>query len=189
MGRQSRRFHAIPRSLCDRLDKGLSDGAVRNGAFRGDHDREPRSKSVAGNKLMSEALDADFEIVNQVAEWQRHRNSSWAWDNFRANIYQLMRSRPGRAVLEIGGGRFPMFDDKEIAAAQVQYIVNDISEKELSKAPSHFGKLCFDIASPESKSIDENAGRLGIRWFSNTSGMRSRLIKISIHYLSLEAFA
>ena len=108
--------------------------------------------------MMLTVVDADLSLENLIADWQRHRESSWALGAFRKNIYDLIKRKPDQAVLEIGGGRSPMFNEEEIAQAKARYIINDISGKELSKAPDYCSKLCFDIASSDSDVIKENMG-------------------------------
>ena len=78
------------------------------------------------------------------------------------NIYDLIKRRPDQTVLEIGGGRSPMFNEGEIAHAKARYVINDISQKELSKAPDYCSKLCFDIASSDSDVIKENAASCSV---------------------------
>ena len=111
---------------------------------------------------MLTVVDADLSLENLIADWQRHRESSWALGAFRKNIYDLIKRKPDQAVLEIGGGRSPMFNEEEIAQAKARYIINDISEKELSKAPDYCSKLCFDIASSDSDVIKENMGSCSV---------------------------
>jgi len=56
--------------------------------------------------------------------------------------------------MEIGGGRFPLFNLAEIAPYDVEYIINDVSPSELARAPSEVRKVCFDIASTNILDID-----------------------------------
>jgi len=111
---------------------------------------------------MLEVLDADLSLENLIASWQRHRESGWALGTFQKNIYDLIKRRPDQTVLEIGGGRSPMFNEGEIAHAKARYVINDISQKELSKAPDYCSKLCFDIASSDSDVIKENAASCSV---------------------------
>lgn len=111
---------------------------------------------------MLEVLDADLSLENLIASWQRHRESGWALGTFRKNIYDLMKRKPDQSVLEIGGGRSPMFNEGEIAQAQARYVINDISQRELSKAPDYCSKLCFDISSSDSEVIKQNAASCSV---------------------------
>jgi SAM-dependent methyltransferase len=49
--------------------------------------------------------------------------------------------------MEIGAGRFPLFDPAEIARFDVEYIANDVDPSELARAPDEVGKACFDIST------------------------------------------
>ena len=51
-----------------------------------------------------------------------------------------------RERYEAIGGRSPLLDEPQIAAAGLNYTVNDISETELSHCPDWAEKICFDIA-------------------------------------------
>jgi SAM-dependent methyltransferase len=56
--------------------------------------------------------------------------------------------------MEIGAGRFPLFDHDEIAPFDVEYIINDLDVSELDRAPSDVGKVCFDIATTNGAELD-----------------------------------
>jgi SAM-dependent methyltransferase len=94
------------------------------------------------------------EYIEVLAE---HRRSEWAWSHYKDVLVDLLRIRNGRRIMEIGGGRFPLFDRSEIAAFDVEYIVNDVNPAELARAPSEVGKVCFDIASADTVEIKELA--------------------------------
>ncbi len=49
-------------------------------------------------------------------------------------------------LLEIGGGRDPLFSPEEITEMGVAYTVNDISADELAKADTRYTKQVFDIS-------------------------------------------
>lgn len=84
------------------------------------------------------------------------RPGSWAWaqNHFKEHIRRLIEARRARRVMEIGGGRWPMFSADEIAALGVRYVVNDISDRELAIAPRYADKACFDIAEPDEARIN-----------------------------------
>ena len=111
---------------------------------------------------MLEVYDADLSLENLIASWERHRESGWALGTFRKNIYDLIERKPDQTVLEIGGGRSPMFSEDEITHAKARYVINDISQRELSKAPDYCHKLCFDIASSDNDVIKENAASCSV---------------------------
>lgn len=81
------------------------------------------------------------------------RSSDWAWANFQRVLRDLAAALPARAMLEIGGGRFPLFTQDEIAGMGVAYTVNDISQSELDRAPPYVSKARFDIATHDTAEV------------------------------------
>lgn len=71
-----------------------------------------------------------------------------AWENYKATVHGLITARPGLTVLEVGGGRFPLFQPGEVPDQVATYIVNDISDSELARLPEGYRKLHGDICSP-----------------------------------------
>src|SRR5215471_21315583 len=51
----------------------------------------------------------------------------WAWDNYKRVVSSLCSGLGARRIIEIGGGREPLFDQAEIDALGVEMIINDIS--------------------------------------------------------------
>lgn len=72
--------------------------------------------------------------------------SSWAWENYKNFIFDMLDNRGSQAILEIGGGRFPLFSQSELSDYNICYTVNDISIDELERAPEWVNKAHFDIA-------------------------------------------
>jgi len=91
------------------------------------------------------------EYVEILAE---HRCSMWAWQHYRDVLVDLLSIRNAKRVMEIGGGRFPLFSPRDIAPLDVEYIVNDVSAAELERAPIEMGKVCFDIGGADAQEID-----------------------------------
>ena len=100
--------------------------------------------SAGGTPSMSEYIEI-------LAE---HRSSEWAWGHYKDVLADLLRIRDAKRIMEIGGGRFPLFDPAEIEPFDVEYLINDVSPSELARAPSDVGKACFDIASTNTTEID-----------------------------------
>ena len=79
---------------------------------------------------------------------------TWAWDNYRATALGFVQASRWNAtqrggivrVLEVGGGRGPLFTAEEAKANGFSLAVNDIDAHELSLAPDAFEKVQFDIA-------------------------------------------
>ena len=97
------------------------------------------------------SLAAPFLALSYVA------HEGWAWENYKATILKFAaQSRAhaeGRAVrvLEIGGGRDPLFNALEVAQAGLDFTVNDIDAGELALAPIWCRKALFDVAGDLAK--------------------------------------
>jgi 2-polyprenyl-3-methyl-5-hydroxy-6-metoxy-1,4-benzoquinol methylase len=74
------------------------------------------------------------------------RSYEWAMDHYKNTLIALAREFSFVRLLEIGGGRSPLFSQSEIHALGLSYTVNDISEDELMAAPDWVNKVCFDVA-------------------------------------------
>jgi hypothetical protein len=51
--------------------------------------------------------------------------------------------------MEIGAGRFSLFDRAEIELLDMEYITNDIDPAELERALGEIGKTSFDISTAD----------------------------------------
>src|SRR5216683_3227054 len=73
-----------------------------------------------------------------------------AWDGYRDWLVSLIRTTSPKRILEVGGGANPALSLEEVAALGVsEYTVLDVSERELSKTPSGYVKICADICSDD----------------------------------------
>lgn len=72
----------------------------------------------------------------------------WAWQHYEDTVRHLIETFRCRDVLEIGGGRFPLFDRETARSLGIALAINDISQAELDRAPDSLHKVCFDIAGP-----------------------------------------
>ncbi|MBV9633666.1 MAG: methyltransferase domain-containing protein [Methylobacteriaceae bacterium] len=76
---------------------------------------------------------------------------AWAWDNYKPTILAfasqacLRRGKPAR-LIEIGGGRDPLFTPEEALSKGIAVTVNDIDANELAQAPQAFQRAQFDVA-------------------------------------------
>jgi len=84
-----------------------------------------------------------------VADILGHRDRDWAWENFLPSVRNLIVASGARQVIEIGGGRSPSFSQNDLQALGIEYTSNDISARELDKAPAWVGKAHFDIAAAD----------------------------------------
>jgi len=70
----------------------------------------------------------------------------WAWDGYKTTIIALARQYGLRRLLEIGGGRDPLFTPEEAARYGFEVTINDISQVELDNMKADFQTVCFDIS-------------------------------------------
>src|SRR3981189_3604165 len=101
-------------------------------------------------------------LSGYVEGLSEHRSSEWAWRHYKDVLVDLLRIRDAKRIMEIGGGRFPLFNLAEIAPYDVEYIINDVSPSELARAPSEVGKVCFDIASANTSEVDVLASTIDL---------------------------
>jgi SAM-dependent methyltransferase len=69
----------------------------------------------------------------------------WAFVYYKATLSAAVQAFGLKSLLEVGGGRAPLFTAAEVDTLGVRYTVNDIDETELARAPEHVDKQCFDI--------------------------------------------
>lgn len=93
--------------------------------------------------MTSQSLRLD-QFVSQLAP---EALSPWAWQNFHRTVTSAIDYFGARTVLEVGGGRAPMLPLDEIGRLGVDYVVNDVAQRELDLAPAGYEhKLCLDIS-------------------------------------------
>ncbi|HEV2186794.1 MAG TPA: methyltransferase domain-containing protein [Stellaceae bacterium] len=97
--------------------------------------------------------NSTLELPEYIEVLATHRSSRWAWGHYKDVLADLLRIREARRVMEIGAGRFPLFDRDEIARFDVEYIANDVDPAELARAPDEVGKACFDISTTNSDEV------------------------------------
>jgi len=101
-------------------------------------------------------------ISDLAAELNSKRIGDWAWDHYKDTVKGLIDILDAKQVMEIGGGRWPLLTNDEIQAAGINYIVNDISEKELSLAPSDVQKACFNISDSNIDKYQDLFGKVDV---------------------------
>src|SRR5215211_2552629 len=79
---------------------------------------------------------------------------SVAWDDFERAVETRARDPEVRRIGEVGAGANPLFSPELAARHDLDYVLLDISESELEKAPAGLSKVVVDL---EAASID--AGR------------------------------
>jgi SAM-dependent methyltransferase len=91
--------------------------------------------------VLADAL-ASLGVVN---------HESWAWANYERVVRELCIKLGAARIIEIGGGRGPLFSPGEIKNLGVEMTVNDISADELAVLPAGYRTACFDVAGDISK--------------------------------------
>jgi|HubBroStandDraft_6_1064221.scaffolds.fasta_scaffold46915_1 hypothetical protein len=110
--------------------------------------------SETGGQALTRAAGTPPLLFQYVEFLSEHRSSLWAWGHYKDVLVDLLRIRDAKRMMEIGGGRFPLFSPVEIAPFGIEYFVNDVNPSELARAPREIGKVCFDIASTNTAEID-----------------------------------
>jgi SAM-dependent methyltransferase len=109
----------------------------------------PRPSAQAGPSLPL------AEVFEQLGV---QHSDVWGWDNYVRVIRQLAAKYGARRLMEIGGGRSPLFAPDELADMGAELTVNDISANELVRLPSSYRTACFDIAGELSRgAVERNA--------------------------------
>lgn len=83
----------------------------------------------------------------------------WSWANYRPIIEKAISHFDAKSVLEMGGGRMPLFKPEEITERGLTYVINDIDQSELDLMdPGYKGvaqTMCADITQfPQDQTFD-----------------------------------
>jgi SAM-dependent methyltransferase len=101
--------------------------------------------------LLAEGIGLVIEqTIARIREQKSHR---WAWKNYPATVRDLVSASRSQSVIEIGGGRFPFFSAEDVATLGLSYTTNDISARELAKAPAWTGKALFDVQTADRDAV------------------------------------
>jgi SAM-dependent methyltransferase len=95
-------------------------------------------------------LDGDT-LASAFRELGVKNDRDWAWDNYENVVRGLARILHAHRLLEVGGGRDPLFKADELQALGFEMTINDISQTELDVLPATYHKACFDVAGDISK--------------------------------------
>jgi SAM-dependent methyltransferase len=91
-------------------------------------------------------LDDGDVLARAFREIGVDNDRDWAWDNYEIVVRELARILNARRLLEVGGGRDPLFRPDELKTLGIELTVNDISQTELDVLPDSYRKACFDVA-------------------------------------------
>lgn len=104
------------------------------------------------DKTSSDILKNDsFVLARTVRELGVQNESQWAWENYENVVRQFALALGARRLLEVGGGRDPLFKADELSELGVEMTINDISQTELDVLPDDYRTACFDVAGDISK--------------------------------------
>ena len=91
------------------------------------------------------------ETFRSLGVENHHR---WAWDNYKRVVEELCGRLRAKRIVEIGGGRDPLFTVEGVKRLGVEMTVNDISAGELAVLPKGYETACFDVAGDISSRAD-----------------------------------
>ena len=73
-------------------------------------------------------------------------DGDWAWANFKRTVVEFRKIFTAQRLIEIGGGRDPLFNLQEIGQLGVEMTINDILPGELAVLPPGHRAAAFDVA-------------------------------------------
>ena len=68
-----------------------------------------------------------------------------AWDGFDEFVMAQVQGECAKTICEVGGGANPTLSLEFVERQGVEYVIMDLSETELAKAPAGYVKVCRDI--------------------------------------------
>jgi SAM-dependent methyltransferase len=104
--------------------------------------------ALAPNAVASRvpAPPTSHSLANAFASLDIENDHQWAWHNYKPVIRGLAKQFAAKRLIEIGGGRDPLFDPAEIADLGVDMTISDIAPGELAVLPQGYSTACFDVA-------------------------------------------
>jgi SAM-dependent methyltransferase len=84
-------------------------------------------------------------FADAIASLGAETDWHWAWDNYKRVVRELCRELAARRLIEIGGGRDPLFNLNELKDLGAELTLNDIDPRELAYLPKQYPTACFDI--------------------------------------------
>jgi SAM-dependent methyltransferase len=94
-----------------------------------------RNFSAGDARFLADAISA----LGVEPDWR------WAWDNYKHVVRNLSKRLAAHRLIEIGGGRDPLFDLAELGELDAELTLNDIDPAELAYLPKGYPTACFDI--------------------------------------------
>ena len=104
----------------------------------------PSIVPAAAARRASAAAEPDV-LANAIAALGVETVWRWAWDNYKRVVQDLSSQLAAHRLIEIGGGRDPLFDRTELKNLGAELTVNDIDPSELAFLPQGYPTACFDV--------------------------------------------
>ncbi len=95
---------------------------------------------------MRTAAPRALTLKDAFAPLAVERSEAWAWANYERVVRHLAEVSGAKKLIEIGGGRDPLFGRTALTELGAELTVNDISPTELAALPKGYRTACFDIA-------------------------------------------
>jgi len=95
----------------------------------------PNTPGTAEPRVLADAIAK----LGVKSDWH------WAWDNYKRVVRSLSMHIGAHRLIEIGGGRDPLFDRAELKDLGADLTVNDIAPAELAFLPPDYPTACFDV--------------------------------------------
>ena len=92
------------------------------------------------------AADTSSPLTQAIAALGVENSAEWAWANYERVVRELASRLGAKRLLEVGGGRDPLFTTDEIDRLGVEVTINDIAPGELAVLPKTYKTACFDVA-------------------------------------------
>lgn len=110
----------------------------------------------ASNERQTSQAEMRPSLAAMFRELGVQTDSHWDDDTFSRVVRGLVRQLGVSSVLEIGGGRDPLFKPDDLPSLNIDLTVNDISQPELDRLPGIYQRACFDVGGD-----DADIARLG----------------------------
>jgi len=112
----------------------------------------------AMEQLIRERAASDRPLRGLFAPLRVEHSETWAWANYERVVRHLAEATHAKRLIEIGGGRDPLFGREQLAQLGAELTVNDISPTELAALPKGYRTACFDISGELSTEEVARAG-------------------------------
>jgi len=104
----------------------------------------PSMESAVGVRRASAAVQP-VAFADAMTSLGAQTDWRWAWDSYKRVVRDLCRQLAARRLIEIGGGRDPLFSLTELKDLGAELTLNDIDPSELAHLPTGYPTACFDV--------------------------------------------